>query len=83
MLGIKRYVTVIMDGSDKKVNEKVIKLLDAATRRRIGKSKCRKLDSNHPTMMVVKRLTTRGRYIKAKLNIQKHYPGLCIFDVTV
>lgn len=83
MLGMKVYTTVIQDGSSKFVNREITGILDLMTKRRIGRTRCRKLDRNHPTTMVLKRLTTANRYREAKLMIEKTYPGYCAFNVTV
>lgn len=83
MFGYRKYVTVIMDGSSRFVNREITGMVDMKTRRLFGRSKCRKLDKNHPTMMVIKRYTTPFRYWEAKRLIEQFYPGVCAFDVTV
>ena len=83
MFGYKKYNTVIMDGSSKFVNMEITGMIDMKTRRRIGRSKCHKLDKNHPTMMVISRYTNPMRYWEAKRLIEEFYPGVCAFDVTI
>lgn len=81
MFGWRVYTTVIMDGSSKFVNREIVGLMDMITRRRIGKSRCRKLDKNYPTMRVIKRFTSIERYHNARREIERFYPGVCNFDV--
>lgn len=83
MLGYKTYATVIMDGSNKHVNNEISGLIDMGTRRLIGRSRYRKLDKNHPTMKVIKRFTNAEKYRQTRLLIEKHYPGLCTFDAVI
>ena len=44
MFGYKKYVTVIMDGSSKFVNQEIAGMIDMMTNRRIGRSKCHAFD---------------------------------------
>ena len=83
MFGYKKYVTVIMDGSSKFVNQEIAGMIDMMTNRRIGKSKCRAFDKSHPTMKVIKRYTNPIRYWEAKRLIEQFYPGVCTFDVNM
>lgn len=83
MFGYERYVTVIMDGSSNFANREIAGIIDMATRRRIGKSKCRTLDRKHPTMKVITRFTSARRYWEAKRLIEKDYPGVCTFYAKV
>lgn len=83
MLGYKRYNTVIMDGSSKFVNQEIVGMIDMITRKRIGKSKCRPLGKDYPTMMVVKRFTSATKYWETRRAIEKNYPGVCTFDAVL
>ena len=83
MFGYKIYTTVIMEGSSKFVNREIVGMIDMVTRRMIGKSKCRSLDRQHPTMKVVKRFTNASRYRDARRLVETYYPGVCAFDVDV
>ena len=83
MLGYKRYTTIIMDGSNEKTVNEIIGIIDMITRRRIGKSKCRNLDSDHPTMKVIRTFASANTYQSIKRVIEKTYPGLCVFKAIV
>jgi hypothetical protein len=83
MFGYKIYKTVIMDGTNLFVNREITGIIDMITRRRIGRSKWRPLDKNHPTMKVIKRFTSVRKYHDARRLIEKSYPGLCTFDATI
>lgn len=83
MFGYRIYNTVIMDGSSKFVNGEIRGMIDMTTRRLIGKSRCRKLDKSHPTMIVIRRFTNAEKYRQARRRIENFYPGVCNFDVTI
>ena len=83
MLGYGKYVTVIMDGSNKKVVEEITGVFDMVTRRLIGKTRCRKLDKNHPSMLVITTYTSTRKYWIIRRIIEKAYPGLCTFNAVV
>lgn len=83
MFGKKKFVTIIMDGSNEYVNREIAGIMDMVTRRRIGRTKCRKLDKKHPTMKVFKRRTSWENYRDARMIIEKNYPGLCTFYAKV
>ena len=83
MFGYRMYNTVIMDGSSKFVNGEIRGLLDMTTNRVIGKTRCRKLDKDHPTMYVLRRFTNAEKYRQARRRIENFYPGVCNFDVTI
>ena len=83
MFGYKKFTTVIMDGSNDDVNGEVMGIMDMMTQRKIGRTKCRRLDKKHPTMKKFKRLTTARRYWEARRLIEKNYPGLCTFYAKV
>ena len=83
MFGYKNYVTVIMDGSDRKVVRDVIGIINMMCNRRFRKMRCRKLDAGHPTMKVIRTYTSAETYRQTRLLIEKVYPGLCTFDAIV
>lgn len=83
MFGYKKYVTVIMDGSDRYVVREILGIVNMVTKRRFGKMRCRKLDSNHPTMKIIKTWTNAETYRQMRRTIELQYPGLCAFDVTI
>ena len=81
MFGYKVYNTVVMDGSSKFVNREIAGMIDMTTRRRFGRSKCRRLNRSHPTIIVIRRFTSSVNYWKARKLIESFYPGVCNFDV--
>lgn len=83
MFGWRIYKTVIMDGSSKFVNREIVGIMDMMTRRKIGRSRCRRLDRQHPTTMVIRRFTSINRYHDARRMVEKFYPGVCCWDVTI
>lgn len=83
MFGYKKYVTVIMDGTDRRIVREIIGIINMMCNRRLGKMKCRKLDANHATMKVIDVYTSAEMYRQTRRLIEKAYPGLCIFDVVV
>lgn len=83
MFGWRIYKTVIMDGS-KFVNGEIVGIIDMVTRRKIGRSRCRKLDrKQHPRKYVIRRFTSITRYHDARRMVEQFYPGVCCWDVTV
>lgn len=83
MFGLKVFNTVIMDGSSRFECREIAGIIDMVTCRRIGKSKAKPLDKDHPTMKVIKRFTTAERYRQAKLIIEQTYPGNCTYDAVL
>lgn len=85
MLGFKTYYTVIMDGTNKKVNREILGIFDMMTiRRKFGKfarTKTKWVDKDHPTMRVIKTFTSAENYRNIRRIIEEGYPGLCNFDV--
>lgn len=83
MFGWRIYKTVITDGN-KFVNGEIVGLMDMITRRKVGRSRCRVVDrKRYPTRYVVRRFTNIKRYHDARREIEKFYPGVCCWDVTV
>lgn len=80
MLGYKRFNTVIMDGSSNFVNKEIAGIMDMVTGKRIGRTKVKSMDKNHPTMKRFTRFTSVQRYHDARRIIERTYPGLCVFD---
>ena len=80
MMGYDKHVTVIMDGSSRRRNNEITDIIDMVIGKRIGKTKSRKLDDNHPTMRVITTTTTAENYRRIRRLIEALYPGLCIFD---
>ena len=64
-------------------NNGITGMIDMVTKRRSGKSRCRKLDKDHPTIKVIKRFTNPIRYWESRRLIEKYYPAVCNFDVTI
>lgn len=82
-LGFKFYKTIIMDGSDLKKVKSIIAVFDMITRRRLGKTNYKPINSDHPTMLEFKIFASANTYNNACKIINKIYPGLCIFDVNL
>lgn len=76
----KKYSTVIMDGSNKETVENILRWFDCFTNRRFGKTKCRPLDKNHKTMLVVNVKLYEDSYELLQSSIEKVYPALCVFN---
>ena len=77
---VKKYATVVMDGSDLEVISFITGLINLMTKQRHGEAKCRPLDSTHPTMMVIETRTTGNTYDVIKELLSEYYPGLCVFN---
>lgn len=75
---------VIMDGSNK---EKVVTIMskigDIIGKRKSCVVKVSRLDENHPTMILIEYATGIINHSKLKKELDKRYPGLCIYDVAV
>lgn len=77
---VKKFTTVIMDGSDKSIVKDITGVINMMTKERRGKAICRSLDKNHPTMKVIETYTTSRTYNMIREAIEEIYPGLCIFN---
>lgn len=82
-LKIKKFVTVIMDGSDYKKVNRIMRNIDMMNFKCRGKSICRILDKNHPTIKVIETFTDGINYRLMKKTIEFAYPGLCVFNPMV
>lgn len=77
------YVTVIADGSDKEVVDKIRFMFDLVTKREIGSTPCRPLSKSHPTTIVIETETNKERYEAIQEIVEVLYPGLCLFNVRI
>lgn len=77
---VKKYSTVVMDGSDMEVISFITGLISLITRGRHGGVTCRPLDDEHPTMMVIETRTTKNTYDVIEEMLTEYYPGLCVFN---
>lgn len=80
MLGIRKYKTIIMDGSDRKKVNEITNIFDMMLNKRFSKIKAKPVDEDHPTMLVFTTITSAQRYHDTRRIINKTYPGLCVFD---
>jgi bifunctional ADP-heptose synthase (sugar kinase/adenylyltransferase) len=46
-----------------------------------GKQLCRTLENDNNNQMIITAVTTKKKYEKFKRIVEKHYPGLCLFDI--
>lgn len=82
MFGNKVRKFVVMDGSNKRFLNEIIGLVEMCT----GKSykfrsiKCKKIDRDHPTMMVVSFKTNYRQFDYLRKLLTKTYPEQCVFD---
>lgn len=79
----KKYVTVIMDGSNKSVVEHIRLACDLVNQCEIGSAVCYPLSDEHPNVVIVETITTRKLYNDIKSVIEETYPGLCLFNVSL
>ena len=79
----KKFVTVVMDGSNENVVRTITGAIDIVTRERYGESVCRDFDSAHPTMKAIETYTNRKTYRKIQGMIESSYPGLCVFNAAM
>ena len=77
---VKKFTTVVMDGSDATCVESITGIMNMMTDERHGKATCRAFDSDHPTMKVIDIYTRRRRFDQIQKVIEQTYPGLCIFN---
>ena len=77
---VKKYSTVVMDGSDIEVLSFITGFINLMTKGKHGVARCRPLDDNHPTMMVIETRTTGRTYEVIQEMLSEYYPGLCIFN---
>lgn len=75
-----KYTTVVMDGSHDDVVRHIIEIIDDLTKQEFGKSTCGPLDSDHPTMMVIRTKTRPSAYRVIQYIVELRYPGLCVFN---
>ena len=79
-LFVKKFATVVMDGSDENVVSTITESINIVTKERYGESTCRSFDSEHPTMKVIETYTKPKTYKKIQNMIENSYPGLCVFS---
>ena len=75
-----KYTTVVMDGSNQKVVDNILKVMDVLSGARFGKSTYRLFDLEHPTTIVIETKTCARIYKRIEKVIEVLYPGLCIFN---
>lgn len=80
MLGIKKYTTVIMDGSDKKKVKEITSIFEMMKNKRFSRIKAKPIDKDHPTMLAFTTIMSAQRYHDTRRIINDAYPGLCVFD---
>lgn len=74
-----KYTMLIMDGSNPKVVDNVLKVVNGLTRARYGEATCRDFDEKHTTMKVVETKTSFRIYNDIQAVLEALYPGLCVF----
>ena len=79
----KNYVTVITDGSNKRIVDNIKLMFDLASQNKIGGTKCRPLSKAHPTTMVIETSLSDDIYTEVQEVIENVYPGLCIFNAII
>ena len=79
-LFVKKFTTVVMDGSDADRIEAITGIVNMMTEERYGTATCRELDSDHPTIKVIDIYTRRGVFKQIQSVIEQVYPGLCVFN---
>ena len=79
-LFVKKFTTVVMDGSDADRIDAITGIINMMTEERHGAATCRELDSDHPTMKVIEIHTRRGIFNQIQGVIEQVYPGLCVFN---
>ena len=79
-LFVKRFTTVVMDGSDVDRVRAIMGIMGMMNNERYGEATCRELDANHPTMKVIDIYTRRRRFDQIQSVIEQVYPGLCVFN---
>ena len=77
---VKKYSTVVMDGSDIEVLSFITGLINLMTKEKHGVARCHPLDDTHPTMMVIETRTTGRTYDVIQEMLSEYYPGLCVFN---
>ena len=77
----KTHNLVLMDGSSKEcLCSIMVKLGDIIGKEVVTVSK---VDNNHPTMILMEYKTGLRNNQKIKKELDRNYPGLCIYDVAV
>lgn len=79
-LFVKKFTTVVMDGSDADRVIAITGIMNMMNGERYGEANCRTFDSDHPTMKVIDIRTTKRRFNQIQNVIEQVYPGLCIFN---
>lgn len=74
---------VIMDGSDDRLVDEIIAIVEMHTHPRITGTICKPLDKDHPTIKVVSYSASNRNFNNARELIEDIHPGLCNFDVAV
>ena len=82
-LFVKKFTTVVMDGSDTDRIDAITGIINMMTEERHGEATCREFDSTHPTMKVIDIYTRRRRFNQIQSVIEQVYPGLCVFNPTM
>ena len=76
----KHHQIVVMDGSDIEVLYSIVRGLDSVAIGYAPLVACRKLDREHPTIVVIDTIMDDEAYDAAKMRFEDLHPGLCIFD---
>lgn len=76
---VKKYVTVVMDASNKEVLNDIVDWIDRITEKRHGVSMHRPLGTRH-SIEVIETYTIEERYNDIERTLEEKYPGLCVFN---
>ena len=77
----KNFNTVVMDGSDPRVLRTILSIMEMMVG--VDATKCRWLDYNHPTRVVIETRTTDDMYKTIEEVLEETYPALCTFNAVV
>lgn len=77
----KKFVTVVMDGSDKEVLNEIIGIHGSYVYPNDKKITCHPMGKDHPTMMVISLKCSEKVYDNITSIVEKKFPGLCVFNV--
>jgi hypothetical protein len=71
---------IVMDGSDERVMDNIIGLVNHITKDLFVEATCRPLDDKHKTMIVVETVMDDETFELVQKLIEKRWPALCVFN---
>ena len=80
---IKKFNTVVIDGAREELVYFIKDMIDDITHKEFGEAKCRPLDGDNSTMMLIETTTYPNTYKSIQYVLDTALPGRCLFNYQV